>query len=412
MHQPDTLSRHESRVQRARAPWRDTIILRSLKSTFGAGTKGRLEVVMPSGANAMLGDDGSPPARVILNAYRAIWRLTTRGSLGLAESYMRSEIDTPDLGAVLRFCLKNYARLESAGGGIAKPRLIDALWHRRRENSLKGSRRNIAAHYDLGNAFYTRWLDPGMTYSSGIYRRQGDTLDAAQDEKYRAVLDQIGMQPGERLLEIGCGWGGLAERAIRQGAHVTGLTLSREQLSFAQQRLERAGLSDKADLRFEDYRATRGTFDAIASVEMIEAVGEQHWPQYFKTLHDRLRPGGKAVIQAITIDERYFESYRRQADFIQRYIFPGGMLPTITRMRQEAGSAGLTFETVERFGTSYARTLDVWRDKFRAAWPEIAALGFDERFRRMWEYYLTYCEAGFESGDVDVGIYVMTKPAA
>ncbi len=395
----------------ARLSWRDAILLRGLQKTFGAGTKGRLEVVLPSGARVMLGDDTSAPARVALSSLKAIWRLASRGSLGLAESYMRAEIDTPDLGAVLRFCLKNYAVLESAGGGIAKPRLIDVIWHKRRDNSLKGSRRNIAAHYDLGNAFYGLWLDPGMTYSSGIYRTRNDTLEAAQNEKYRAVLDQIGLKTGDTLLEIGCGWGGLAERAIGRGAHVTGLTLSSEQLAFARQRLEQSGLSAHADLRFEDYRATGGTFDAIASVEMIEAVGEQHWPRYFKTLHDRLRPGGRAVIQAITIDERYFESYRRQADFIQRYIFPGGMLPTITRMRQEAAHAGLSFETVERFGPSYARTLDTWREKFRASWPEITAQGFDERFRRMWEYYLTYCEVGFENGDVDVGLYRMTKPA-
>ena len=295
---------------------------------------------------------------------------------------------------------------------MTKPSVTDRFWHKRRDNTHKGSRRNIAAHYDLGNAFYAQWLDPGMTYSSAKYLAPDASLEAAQDEKYRTILDQLALKPGDRLLEIGFGWGGLAERAIARGTHVTGLTLSAQQLAYTQDRLSRSGVADKSDLRFQDYRDVRGTFDAIASIEMIEAVGEAHWPHYFKTLSDRLKPGGVAAVQAITIDERYFESYRRQADFIQRYIFPGGMLPTVTRMGLEAQRAGLSFETVDRFGASYAVTLDVWRERFRMRWPEIKAQGFDERFRRMWEYYLTYCELGFKNGDIDVGIYRMTKPVA
>ncbi|MGQ0457584.1 MAG: class I SAM-dependent methyltransferase [Hyphomicrobium sp.] len=394
--------------------WRDGAIARTLQKAFGPQTRGRLEVVLPSAHRVMLGSGNEAPARLVLHSYAVLWRLATRGSLGPAESYLRGEIDTPDLGAVLRFFIANYALLEGAGSGAFtfKPRLPDILWHRRRENTLKGSRRNIAAHYDLGNAFYRLWLDPGMTYSSAVYRDAATALEAAQDEKYNVVLDALGELKSKSLLEIGCGWGGLAERAIQRGADsIVGLTLSTEQLAYARDRLKRAGVSARADLRLQDYRATDGAFDAIASVEMIEAVGEAHWPHYFKTLHERLKPGGVAAIQAITIDERYFESYRKQADFIQRYIFPGGMLPTITRMRDEAQSAGLSFEIVERFGQSYARTLREWRSAFRAAWPEIEKQGFDERFRRMWEYYLTYCEVGFESGDVDVGVYRMTRAA-
>ncbi len=414
MQQPDAAAAEQQRSSSTQRPsWRDAALARGLKKTFGVGTVGRMDVILPSGFHVMLGDDGAPPARVVMKSYACIWRMATRGSLGPAESYMRGEIDTPDLGAVLRFCLKNYQALESTSDGIFKfkPRMPDILWHRRRNNSIQGSRRNIAAHYDLGNAFYKLWLDPGMTYSSAVYRDAEARLDAAQNEKYRVVLDALGDIDGKRVLEIGCGWGGLAERAIQRGARVTGLTLSREQLAYAQDRLTRADLAAKSDIRLQDYRATDGTFDAIASVEMIEAVGEENWPHYFKTLHDRLSPGGVAAIQAITIDERYFDSYRRQADFIQRYIFPGGMLPTVTRMKDEATAAGLTFETIERFGHSYARTLDEWRTAFRSAWPQIQAQGFDERFRRMWEYYLTYCEVGFESGDVDVGIYRMRKAA-
>ena len=399
------------RLPRRRTTWRDAVLARGLKKTFAAGTVRRMEIILPSGLSVMLGSDSTPPARVILHSYKVLWRLATRGSIGLAESYMRAEIDTPDLGAVLRFCLANYSALESAGGRIARPRLADIVWHRRRENSLQGSRRNIAAHYDLGNAFYEKWLDTGMTYSSAIYRARDVPLSDAQDEKYRVVLDQLDIKPGDRLLEIGCGWGGLAERSIARGAHITGLTLSSEQLAYANARLERAGVSSHGDLRFQDYRHVDGTYDAIASVEMIEAVGEAHWPHYFRTIADRLKPGGVAAIQAITIDERYFEAYRRHTDFIQRYIFPGGMLPTVTIMRDQAERVGLRFETVERFGKSYAWTLEDWRKAFRAKWPEIAALGFDERFRRMWEYYLVYCEVGFENGDIDVGIYKLTKPA-
>ncbi|NOT71610.1 MAG: class I SAM-dependent methyltransferase [Hyphomicrobium sp.] len=400
----------QRRTAPSAASWRDRVLARGLEATFGETTRGRLDVILPSGLHVMLGRDATPPARVTLHTYRAIWRLATRGSIGLAESYMRSEIDTPDLACVLRFCIKNYNSLEQAGGGVFKPRFSDILWHRRRNNTRQGSRRNIAAHYDLGNAFYALWLDPGMTYSSAIFRSREQTLSAAQDEKYRVVLDQLDLKRGDTLLEIGCGWGGLAERAIGRGAHVTGLTLSAEQLSFARQRLAAKGCAANADLRFQDYRDTDGTFDAIASVEMIEAVGEAHWPDYFAALAKCLKPGGSAAVQAITIDERFFEAYRRHTDFIQRYIFPGGMLPTVTRMREEAVRAGLTFETVEQFGQSYAHTLDAWRERFRARWPEIQALGFDERFRRMWEYYLSYCEVGFESGDVNVGIYRMTKP--
>ncbi len=389
--------------------WRERRIAGALKQAFGSSAHGRLQVEFPSGGCVTAGGGTGPAARMKLASFKPVWRLATRGSLGLAESYMRAEIDTPDLGAVLRFLNMNYASVQSASGGVSRARLSDIWWHRRRDNTRRGSRRNIAAHYDLGNEFYALWLDPSMTYSSGIFRAQDTTLDAAQEEKYRVVLDALGLGPGSRLLEIGCGWGGLAERAAAKGVHVTGLTLSKEQLCYARQRLATAGLAGREDLRLEDYRDCSGAFDRIASIEMIEAVGEAHWPQYFEMIARRLKPGGKAVIQSITIDERYFETYRLQADFIQRYIFPGGMLPTVVRMREEAARAGLKFETVERFGTSYAVTLNHWRARFQDRWPEIKRLGFDERFRRMWLYYLTYCEVGFECGDVDVGIYRLTK---
>ena len=389
--------------------WRERRIAGALKQAFGSSAHGRLQVEFPSGGCVTVGGGTGPAARMKLASFKPVWRLLTRGSLGLAESYMRAEIVTPDLGAVLRFLNMNYDSVQSASGGVSKVRLSDIWWHRRRKNTHRGSRRNVSAHYDLGNNFYGLWLDSGMTYSSGIYRVQDATLEAAQEEKYRVVLDALNLRTGLRLLEIGCGWGGLAERAAEMGVHVTGLTLSEEQLNYARERLSAAGFAGRGDLRLEDYRDCSGAFDCIASIEMIEAVGEAHWPRYFETLAGRLKPGGQAVIQSITIDERYFDAYRQQADFIQRYIFPGGMLPTVGRLRDEAARAGLKFETIEHFGSSYAETLRNWRSRFQDRWPEIERLGFDKRFKRMWIYYLTYCEVGFDCGDVDVGIFRLTK---
>jgi cyclopropane-fatty-acyl-phospholipid synthase len=389
--------------------WRERRIAGALTRAFGSTAHGRLQVEFPTGASVTVGGGTGRAARLKLESFKPVRRLLMRGSLGLAESYMRAEISTSDLGAVLRFLNMNYRSVQSASGGVSKVRLPDIWWHKRRQNTRRGSRRNIAAHYDLGNDFYKLWLDPGMTYSSGIFREPEAKLEAAQEEKYRVVLDALNLQAGQNLLEIGCGWGGFAQRAAEKGVHVTGLTLSKEQLSYARDRLATAGLASRADLRLEDYRDCSGEFDAIASIEMIEAVGEAHWPRYFETLAWRLKPGGQAVIQSITIDERYFDTYRHQADFIQRYIFPGGMLPTVKRLKDEAAPAGLEFEIIERFGASYAETLRNWRMRFEDRWPEIECLGFDERFRRMWIYYLTYCEVGFESGDVDVGIYRLTK---
>jgi cyclopropane-fatty-acyl-phospholipid synthase len=283
------------------------------------------------------------------------------------------------------------------------------VYHRSRSNTRAGSRANISAHYDLGNAFYRLWLDPSMTYSSALYASPHQSLETAQHAKCDRILDALELQSGQRLLEIGCGWGHFAMRAAERGAQVTGLTLSQEQLQEAQSLAERSGQNERTEFRLQDYRDTTETYDRIASVEMIEAVGEENWPDYFKTLHDRLTAGGTAVLQAITIDEAIYDTYRAKADFIQRYIFPGGTLPTHALIEQHAQAAGLTFETVELFGASYAKTLAEWRRNFHAAWPEIAKLGFDERFKRMWDYYLAYCEAGFERGTCDVGIYRLRK---
>jgi cyclopropane-fatty-acyl-phospholipid synthase len=274
------------------------------------------------------------------------------------------------------------------------------LQHRLRENTKRGSRRNIAAHYDLGNAFYQQWLDRGMNYSSAIYR-DGDTLEDAQAAKVGRIAELLDLRGNERVLEVGCGWGAVAERLLQErAAQYVGLTLSREQLAFARERLADKG--ERADVRLQDYRDVTGTFDRIASIEMFEAVGERYWPVYFDKIRALLAEGGAAVLQIITIDEKRFDTYRKTPDFIQRYIFPGGVLPTAAIIEREIRRAGLRLVHNEAFGQSYALTLREWRNRFLRSWPKIETLGFDQQFRRMWEYYLAYCEVGFRFGSIDV----------
>lgn len=373
---------------------------------------GPLHLTLPSGATETIGTrNTAAEARLQLKSYAFLWKLARRGALGFAESYMDGDFDTEDLKAFFAFYLANEPAITRAFPSVNATRLADRRFHSRRRNTRDGSRRNIADHYDLGNEFYRQWLDPSMLYSSGIYRSSDATLEAAQQEKLDRILAALELAPGTSLLEIGCGWGALAEAAARRGAHVDAITISEEQLRAARERVHHASLSGRVDVRFEDYRDTTGSYDRLVSIEMIEAVGEENWPLFFGTIGKRLRPGGVAVLQAITIREDTFAQYRSNPDFIQRYIFPGGMLPTVEQMRRRAEEAGLAFETVERFGASYALTLTEWRQRFEAAWPGIAALGFDERFRRMWRYYLAYCEIGFEQGLIDVGLYRLRKPA-
>jgi cyclopropane-fatty-acyl-phospholipid synthase len=274
-------------------------------------------------------------------------------------------------------------------------------------NTRSGSRRNIAYHYDLGNEFYRLWLDESMTYSAALYDRADDTLELAQQRKRERIVALLDPGKGEKILEIGCGWGALAARLGEQGADVVGLTLSREQFAYATELARQNGLSSRLNFELSDYRDTKGTFDKIVSVEMLEAVGEQYWPAFFGALRQRLKAGGRAVLQAITIDEDRFDAYRRSPDFIQRYIFPGGMLPTKSIMASQAEQAGLKLVSAEHFGQSYALTLAEWRQRFWRARDDVERLGFDERFMRMWEYYLSYCEAGFRAGSIDVGTYVL-----
>ncbi len=372
--------------------------------------KGRLDLTLPSGQILTLG--GSEPgehADLTLRNFSVLWAGLRRAQLGFFERYLAGDVESKNPTAFFRFYLQNRQGLDSASG-VFQASLFDKIWHRMRDNNHKGSRENISAHYDLGNNFYRLWLDDTMTYSSAVFDGQANSLEAAQQLKYKKVFEAAEVKQGSSVLEIGCGWGGFAEMAAKAGAKLRGISLSKEQLAFANERMKREKLSDKTELVFEDYRDTKGIYDSIASIEMIEAVGEPHWPTYFKTVFDRLKPGGAAAIQGITILESNFASYRSGVDFIQRYVFPGGMLMTKDLMRDQSQKAGLLLEKIECFGLSYAETLRQWRVRFEAAWPKIATLGFDERFKKLWTLYLCYCEAGFAEGVVDVGIYKIRKP--
>ena len=379
----------------------------------GRPAHGAVTVVLPSGRTRTVGTPTPGLHSVLkLNNFKVLGESMRRGTLGFAAAYINGDIEIDDLTALFRFFLRNRAMFDSANPGLFRRAAHDVAYHLSRANTREGSRLNISEHYDLGNDFYGQWLDPSMTYSSAVFTSGDQSLEDAQRTKYRRVAEMAGVKPGEKVLEIGCGWGGFAETVAREyGAELYGITLSKEQLKFAQERMTRQGLDNLATLHFEDYRDTQGEFDRIGSIEMIEAVGEEHWPTYFKAIFDRLRPGGTAAIQAITINEDDFEGYRKNPDFIQRYIFPGGMLLTKTAMREQGRRVGLILEQVENFRLSYAKTLRLWRERFLERWNVIAPLGYDEAFRRKWVYYLSYCEAGFAEGAIDVGIYQYRKPA-
>lgn len=373
---------------------------------------GAVTITFPNGRTRTFGKPGTGQhPRLVIRNFSMIPETLRRGTVGFAHAYMRGDVEVDDLTALFRYFLQNRNEFQPKGAGWFGRATADLAYHLSRANTVDGARENISEHYDLGNAFYSEWLDPSMTYSSALFTSDEQSFEDAQRAKYRRVADMAGVKAGDSVLEIGCGWGGFAEVVARDiGASVYGITLSREQLAFAQQRIARQGLDNLATFHFEDYRHTAGAYDHIGSIEMIEAVGEENWPSYFQTLFDRLKPGGTAAIQAITIDEADFEGYRATPDFIQRYIFPGGMLLTRKAMEEQARRVGLILENVENFRLSYARTLRLWRERFLERWHAIKALGFDEQFRRKWVYYLSYCEAGFEEGSIDVGIYQYRKP--
>jgi cyclopropane-fatty-acyl-phospholipid synthase len=374
--------------------------------------RGTLDITLLDGRVIRVGGhEPGPAAAMTLHSYSFAPRLIKGGDIGIAEAYLNGEWDTPDLTQFLYLFCVNHELIQTMLGDKPLVRFLQIMRHCFNRNTRRQARHNIHAHYDIGNAFYSAWLDPSMTYSSALFEDGTADLTAAQHNKYRRLAEAIDLQPGQRLLEIGCGWGGFAEYAASTfGAKVVGLTISREQRDFAERRIHEAGLNDKVEIRLQDYRDERERYDRIASIEMIEAVGEQFWPKYFSQLRDRLLPGGLAGIQAITIRDSSFKSYRREVDFIQRYVFPGGMLPSPQILKSLGERFGVPVIRERIFGQDYAKTLATWRNNFRSAWPSLTPLGFDERFRRLWEYYLAYCEAGFLSGNIDVRQVVFAKP--
>jgi cyclopropane-fatty-acyl-phospholipid synthase len=401
----------EAEQVRAQSAGTDDFWTRLMLRQLARIEHGRLTMVMPDGRVLSFGaQNGAPNLMVTIHHRRTARRLALGGSLGFAEAFMEGDWECSDLTQLILLAIANERQLGLDKDGVWIVRFVNRVWHFLHRNSRRGSRRNIAYHYDLGNPFYRLWLDPSMTYSSALFEQPDQPLEAAQGAKNRQIAELLGLRPGQRVLEIGCGWGGFAQLAAGEhDCRVTGITLSQEQHAYATARLERAGLADRTEIRLQDYRDTQGSFDRIASIEMFEAVGEAHWPIYFDRIRQLLAPGGVAVLQIITIAEERFAGYRAAPDFIQRYIFPGGMLPTRTLLRELAGKAGLGFSEGPLFARSYARTLAQWRDRFQAAWPAIAPLGFDTRFKRMWEYYLSYCEAGFLAGTLDVGMYRLER---
>ena len=401
----NTLFVHHGSVKRAPALRGLPAVFRSALDSITRGwMAGDVTFVTPDNRVLRLRSEAGGPAAIIrIHDFRFVRRALLAGDIGFAEAYAAGEWETPDLTAVLSVFSLNFQNLTQVTEGNPLVGVINFLGHVLNANSRNGSRRNIHAHYDLGNAFYSRWLDPSMTYSSARYQNGAESLEAAQKEKYGALARRMGLAAGQTVLEIGCGWGGFAEFAAGEiGAQVTGITISKEQHEFASRRIFEAGLSERADIRLVDYRDVTGTFDRIASIEMFEAVGERYWPTYFQAVHDRLKPDGRAGLQIITIQDDLFEGYRKRADFIQRYIFPGGMLISEKRLKQETAKAGLSWSEPDRFGPDYAETLAAWKQRFGATWEDIRRLGFDERFRRIWDFYLSYCEAGFRTGRTQV----------
>ncbi len=365
---------------------------------------GSITVIVPDGRRFKFqGKTPGHDATLRVNDFSFASRLVRGGGIGFAEGYLEGEWDSPNLETLLEVVARNSEKVESFFSGRPVVKFFQRMLHMLNKNSRSGSKRNISYHYDLGNDFYEQWLDPTMTYSSAKFDPQTKDLSDAQINKYASLAKLLDLQPGQNVLEIGCGWGGFAEFAAKDvGCNVVGLTISQEQLEFARKRIARAGLQDKVELRFQDYRDVTEKFDRVASIEMFEAVGQEYWPTFFKKVSDSLVDGGRAAMQIITIDEKHFDTYSQNSDFIRRYIFPGGMLPSPKHLLEHASASGLTFDRNIDFGTDYAQTLAIWRDRFFEAWPKITRMGFDERFRRMWHYYLSYCEAGFRSRNIDV----------
>lgn len=375
--------------------------------------RGRLDVHLPDGRVFRgEGPKPGPVAELHVHNPELFARLIREGDLGFCDAYLDEWWSTPDLQAFMDLIHDDNDDVYDGFPGMGLVRMFEKFRFWLQRNHREQARKNISYHYDLGNDFYRLWLDETMTYSSGIFATGQESLEKAQKAKYASMVDQMGAKPGDHILEIGCGWGGFAEYAAKErGLHVTGLTISEEQFKYARERIEKAGLSDRVQFKLQDYRDEQGHYDGIASIEMFEAVGEKYWPAYFDTLRERLKPGKTATLQIITVADRRWDVYKRGVDFIQKYIFPGGMLPCPRVLREQVEKAGLAFVRSIEFGSSYDITLRRWHETFNEKWDQVAAMGFDNRFRRMWNFYLTSCASAFDSATVDVTQITVTRPS-
>lgn len=373
---------------------------------------GRLDFVLPDGRRFRVeGAKPGPVAEIAVVNPDVFARLIREGDLGFCDAYLEGWWTTPDLQAFMDLIHEDNDHVYDGFPGMGLIRAYEKARHWLRSNSRRQAKKNIAHHYDLGNDFYRLWLDDTMTYSSALFRTGQESLERAQVQKYASMVDEMGARPGEHVLEIGCGWGGFAEYAAKErGLRVTGLTISQAQHDYAVERIARAGLSDRVEIKLQDYRDEQGLYDGVASIEMFEAVGEKYWPVYFDSLRERLKPGRNATLQIITVQDKRYDVYRRGVDFIQKHIFPGGMLPSPSVLRAEVERAGLSVIRSVEFGESYSQTLRRWHETFNARWDEVARLGFDERFRRMWNFYLTSCAGSFQGGNCDVTQITVTRP--
>ena len=378
----------------------------------GKLNSGRVDFILPDGRRFRAeGSKPGPVAEVTINNPDVFARLVREGDLGFCDAYLDGWWTTPDLQAFMDFIHADNDDMYDGFPGMALVRAWEKARFWFQSNTKRQALKNISYHYDLGNDFYSLWLDDTMTYSSALFNTSQESLEKAQIAKYASMVDQMGVKPGDHVLEIGCGWGGFAEYAAKErGLKVTGLTISKEQLDYANKRIKSKGLSDKVNLKLQDYRDETGVYDGVASIEMFEAVGEKYWPVYFDKIKQCLKPGKQATLQIITIQDARWDVYRKSVDFIQKYIFPGGMLPSPSVLRHEIHRAGLSVQHSIEFGKSYSQTLRRWFEVFNNKWDNISAMGFDDRFRRMWNFYLTSCGATFESGNCDVTQITLQKP--
>ena len=377
---------------------------KTLEKMLQSLTLGEIKVTFPDGSSKLFkGSRKGPTTDVCFLTEKSIKDTILGGSLGFCEGVIDGNINSSSMSDLIEIGGYQESGLNTSGKGYYLFKLINKVFHLFNRNSIKRARKNISAHYDLGNDFYKLWLDESMTYSSAYFGEKKISLKEAQENKYKQISKIVDLAKDDNVLEIGCGWGGFAEYAAKNyKSIITAITISKEQFEFTKQRINNAKLSKLVNTRLIDYRKVKGSFDRIISIEMIEAVGEQYWPIYFKQIKNLLKPKGTAAIQVITIDDKFFDNYRKFPDFIQKYIFPGGMLPSMKALEDPINNSGLKIDKVNSFGIDYASTLSIWRNQFNKSWPRIKKLGFDEKFYRMWNLYFSYCEGGFRSGCIDV----------